>query len=718
MPNIKRHIGLYLNLVILSTLLMPTVHAVDELLDMQHFFALEVQNLKKVHKVFALSKKQVYQALISFHAETLQVNYNENYLIMQLEQDQIEQLKSFGFTIEQAEQWQTKRQAQIERSMRNFAAKQTLGDTESAQGKNTIPLFSCYDTVETTLEKIQNIANNHPQISELIDIGDSWRKANDLGGFDLIVLKLTRKNTIPNKPKMFIQSAMHAREYATAPLILDFAEHLAEQYEQNADITWILDHHEIHLLLHANPDGRKQAEAGILWRKNANTNYCPNGNLGADLNRNYSFFWSFDEQGSSNDACRETYRGINPASEPETAAVEAYIRQLFPDNRGPTNDDAAPTNTSGMHLDIHSFGELILWPWGHTNEPSANEAQLQTLGRKLAFPMNYFPSRAIGLAPTNGTSDEVSYGELGVAAFTYELGTEFFQSCENYENTIKQPNLDSLLYAAKVLRTPYQTAYGPDLEAITINNMSNTISVEAGSTITVNALAKDDRYSTLNGIEPTQAIASVAVYVDQVPWAPDNQATAALTTIDDAFDQTTERVTISLNTSNWSPGRHTLFLQAQDTDQNKGAVSAVFVDIISTLENLTPLARFTTVCEANTFSFNAEQSADLDGDIISYNWNLGDGTRISGPQVSHTYNNAGDYTVVLTVTDNTDISNEAEQTIKVGENGKAICNESINFLGILHPIFIVIFILPILYPHRFNTKGYKLEQSEFRSDKC
>jgi hypothetical protein len=33
------------------------------------------------------------------------------------------------------------------------------------------------------------------------------------------------------------------------------------------NITWLLDHHEIHLLLHANPDGRKQAESGKYWRK-------------------------------------------------------------------------------------------------------------------------------------------------------------------------------------------------------------------------------------------------------------------------------------------------------------------------------------------------------------------------------------------------------------------------------------------------------------------
>ena len=63
----------------------------------------------------------------------------------------------------------------------------------------------------------------------------------------------------------------------------------------------------------------------------------------------------------------------------------------------------------------------------------------------------------------DGTSDGISYGELGVAAYTFELGTSFFQSCSVYEGTIRPDNLPALIYAAKVVRTPYQTPAGPDL---------------------------------------------------------------------------------------------------------------------------------------------------------------------------------------------------------------------------------------------------------------
>ena len=54
-------------------------------------------------------------------------------------------------------------------------------------------------------------------------------------------------------------SAIHAREYTTAELTTRFAEHLVNNYNVDADITWLLDHFELHLVPQANPDGRKIA---------------------------------------------------------------------------------------------------------------------------------------------------------------------------------------------------------------------------------------------------------------------------------------------------------------------------------------------------------------------------------------------------------------------------------------------------------------------------
>jgi PKD repeat protein len=53
----------------------------------------------------------------------------------------------------------------------------------------------------------------------------------------------------------------------------------------------------------------------------------------------------------------------------------------------------------------------------------------------------------------------------------------------------------------------------------------------------------------------------------------------------------------------------------------------------------------------DTVLFDASQSTD-DGQIVSYRWNFGDGSAAEGVRVTHDFNLAGTYNVVLTVTDN------------------------------------------------------------------
>ncbi len=158
-----------------------------------------------------------------------------------------------------------------------------------------IPGYSCYRTVEETYAAAQSIVSAHPDLAQWIDIGDSWEKKTSGGapGYDLRVLKLTNPVMAGPKPRFFVMSSIHAREYAPAELNTRFAEYLIDHYGVDPDVTWLLDYNEVHLLLQANPDGRKEAESGLLWRKNTDNDYCANSDSrGADLNRNYPFYWN------------------------------------------------------------------------------------------------------------------------------------------------------------------------------------------------------------------------------------------------------------------------------------------------------------------------------------------------------------------------------------------------------------------------------------------
>ena len=443
---------------------------------------------------------------------------------------------------------------------------------------NGIPGYACYRTVEETFTTAQGIVSAHPNLAQWIDIGDSWEKLTAGGdpGYDLMVLKLTNQAAPGPKPKLFNMSSVHAREYTPAELNTRFAEYLISQYGVDPDVTWLLDYNEVHLLLQANPDGRKKAETGLSWRKNTNNNYCANSNSrGADLNRNYPFYWNSCAPGdgcSSGNACDATYRGPGAASEPETQAVVNYVRSQYPDLRADDLGAAAPITTSGIFLDLHSYSELVLWSWGFTSSSAPNSTALQTLGRKFAYFNSYTPQQSVGLYPTDGTTDDFAYGELGVPAYTFEMGTNFFQDCATFENTIVPNNLPALVYALKAVRRPYLTPAGPD--ALSVSATPTT--TVAGTLVTLSASANDTRFNNSNGSEPTQNIATARYTIDAPSWTT-GVISYPLAATDGTFNSSIESITAQLNTAGLAPGRHSVFIEAQDTSGNWGAPTAVFI---------------------------------------------------------------------------------------------------------------------------------------------
>jgi len=512
---------------------------------------------------------------ISFEAQMLETDAGNGYHVMRVTREDVDRLTAAGLRVVLDETWKPKQ------------PEMRINEKEDEGG---IPGYPCYRTVEETFATAESLAEQYPDIAEWIDVGDSWDKDAGIGGFDMRVLRLTNEAIQADKPVLFLTAAMHAREYATAELVTRYAEYLVTNYGSDPDVTWILDHHEIHLMLQTNPDGRKIAEDHTFWRKNTNADYClaDADSRGADLNRNYSFEWDCCG-GSSDDDCSSVYHGPFHASEPEIQAVQAYMGEIFPVQRpeydpeyDPNDppvfdlDTPAPDDATGIYIDVHSYSRLVLWPWGSTGDLAPNHTQLQTLGRKFAYWNDYSPEQAIGLYPTDGTSDEHAYGTFGVAAYCFEIGTSFFQPCQTFESTVLPDNLPALLYAAKVVRTPYLTPAGPDATDLSAGGAP----VYAGQTVALTATIDDTRYKKLKGNvdnEPVQAIAAGEYYVDTPPWS--GGVPASMTAADGGFDSPVEVVTANVATGDLTVGKHIVFVRGQDALGNWGAFSAVFVEV-------------------------------------------------------------------------------------------------------------------------------------------
>lgn len=72
-------------------------------------------------------------------------------------------------------------------------------------------------------------------------------------------------------------------------------------------------------------------------------------------------------------------------------------------------------------------------------------------------------------------------------------------------------------------------------------------------------------------------------------------------------------------------------------------------------------------------SFDASPSSDPDGDTLTYLWDFGDGGSAEGMVVQHTYAEAGEYVVVLTVRDPSGAEDRATQVLKVEECATGGC---------------------------------------------
>lgn len=470
------------------------------------------------------------------------------------------------------------------------------------------PFNNGYRTVDELYADMDRLAADHPMLAKIVEYGDSHCLAVDgcetlggdqLPGYKLRAIRITNQaipgaSIIDNgpiqqgtKPVFFLLANIHAREITTPELAMRMADWLLDGYGENADATWLVDWHEIWIVPTANPDGHWIVELGtqppyggtaFFHRKNANndtnndgTNDCslwpaifPGSHLGVDLNRNHSFAWG--PPGSSATPCSGVYRGPEAASENEVALLEALVSSLVPDQRGPNLTDPAPLDTKGIFITIHSFSELVLWPWGYTTIAAPNRNGLKAIGDKLATFNGYTSCQpTICLYGANGTSDDWAYGELGIPSFTFEVGQTFMPPYSNIEQEQWPDNGPAFQYAAKIAAAPYQLVQGPDVTNIGTTTTANMLSISA--TLNDNA----------NGNQP---IAAAAYTLDAPFWA-DNVTSLPLHAADGAFDAAVETGTAVLDTTDLALGRHTLYIHAQDAAGNWGPVSAHFFDVIA-----------------------------------------------------------------------------------------------------------------------------------------
>ncbi|XP_036420789.1 carboxypeptidase B2 [Colossoma macropomum] len=262
-----------------------------------------------------------------------------------------------------------------------------------------------YYSLEDIYHWINKTRQEHPEMVEVILIGSSFEKR------PLYVMKLSGRRGAVDKA-MWMDCGIHAREWISPAFCQYFIRYVLTHYNQFPDITSILDKMDIYVLPVLNPDGYKYTwTTNRMWRKNRSEredSFC----VGVDLNRNFDASWC--TEGASSDPCSEIYCGQYPESEPEVNAVAKFLR---------THKD-----TVKLYFSIHSYSQMLLFPYSYTYELAQNHAELLDLVKDASQKIRRFygklyrfgaGAKTIYLAP--GGSDDWAYNQGIKYSFTFEL---------------------------------------------------------------------------------------------------------------------------------------------------------------------------------------------------------------------------------------------------------------------------------------------------------
>ena len=153
--------------------------------------------------------------------------------------------------------------------------------TKSAVDSFANPNFEVYWTSDEMDSFCQYLATTYPHLVQREVITRSFE------GRDVFALKIS-SGGFGQKPIIFIDGGMHAREWVSQASLMYFLHRLIEDpvtsSELLTDVDWII-------IPNLNPDGYHWAfTQDRMWRKNRNqiNETC----LGVDLNRNFRYSWT------------------------------------------------------------------------------------------------------------------------------------------------------------------------------------------------------------------------------------------------------------------------------------------------------------------------------------------------------------------------------------------------------------------------------------------
>lgn len=363
-----------------------------------------------------------------------------------------------------------------------------FADIAARRLKRDASWFENYHTLAEFNAFMTGLAGANPQTVVAVNLGASL-EGRAINGVAVSAPDLPG-NPRGARPQLFFNGCQHAREWVSPATVMYIADRLVSGYPSDARIRAILEKTEIVLVPISNPDGYEYTwtPGNRLWRKNRRNN--GDGSFGVDNNRNWGFQWG--GQGASASPGDETFRGTAPFSEPETQRLRDFLL-------------ASPRVRAT--IDFHSYGQLILSPWGYTNALPPDAATFDAINADLAAEIFSVHFKTYDAGPTYTTIYPVSGGALdwayGVGSTPYKIlgysielrdlgGNGFLLPASEIIPTAEE-SLAGALKLAEVVAFPVTFSFPDGLPT----------TAEAGAPVTIRVAVTATRGNTLDTASPT-----------------------------------------------------------------------------------------------------------------------------------------------------------------------------------------------------------------------
>ncbi|KAK9400271.1 carboxypeptidase A2-like [Crotalus adamanteus] len=257
--------------------------------------------------------------------------------------------------------------------------------------------YGAYHNLDTIYRAMDSIVAEHPQIVSKLRIGQTYEKR------PLFVLKFSTGGN--KRPAIWIDAGIHAREWVTQATALWTAKKIASDFGKEPSLTSLLNKMDIFLLVVANPDGYVYSHTtNRMWRKTRSRrpgSQC----VGVDPNRNWDA--GFGGPGASNDPCSDSYRGPSANSEVEVRSVVDFVKRH---------------GNVKAFISIHSYSQLLMYPYGYKCTKPKDAEELDTLGKSAANALTSLYGTRYRVGPICSVIYQASGGSID---WSYDYGIKY-----------------------------------------------------------------------------------------------------------------------------------------------------------------------------------------------------------------------------------------------------------------------------------------------------